>query len=113
MAVTVTTAPGAFLLNTNNSDRINWQRGAMIETKDDAKAPLMAYYERSGTQKSSQSALIKLFSVSLMSRRYQLTDATPAGTTAGALGTSQTVDSLSNLIAGMIALVHAGIASEG
>lgn len=113
MAVTVTTAAGIHLLNTNNSDRINWQRGSMIETKDDAKAPLMAYYERNGTQKASQSDLIKLFSVSLMSRRYQITDATPAGTVAGSTAADNTVSSVDNLVAGMIALVHGGIASEG
>lgn len=113
MAVTVTTAPGIHLLNTNNSDRINWQRGSMIEIKDEAKAPLMAYYDKNGNQRSSQSDLIKLFSVDLMSRAYTLTDVTPAGTTAGALGTSQAMTSTSGLIAGMVGLVHGALASEG
>ena len=113
MAVTPTTAAGIHLLATNGPQRINWQRGSMIETQDDAKAPLMAYYERNGTQKSSQSDLIYLFSVTLMSRRYQMTDATQAGTTAGALATSASVDTTVDLIAGQIALVHGGIASEG
>lgn len=113
MAVTVTTAPGIHLLNTNNADRINWQRGSMVDVKDDAKAPLMAYYERNGTQKSSQSDLIKLFTVDLMSRRFQITDATPAASTAGSTAADITVDSIANLVVGMVALVHGGIASEG
>src|SRR3990167_1811998 len=111
MAVTVTTAPGIHLLNTNNSDRINWQRGSMVEIKDEAKAPLMAYYDKSGNQRSSQSDLIKLFSVDLMSRAYTLTDVTPGGTVAGNLGTSQAMTSTSGLIAGIVGLVHGGLAS--
>lgn len=113
MAVTATTAAGIHLLNTNNSDRIDFQRGDRIDIKDEARAPLMAYYEKHGTQKSSDSDLIKLFQVDLMSRTYTITDATPAGTVAGSTAADNTVDSVSGLVDGMIALVHGGIASEG
>ena len=113
MAVTAATAAGIHLLGDNNSDRINFQRGDRIEYKDEARAPLMAYYEKNGNQKSSQSDLIKLFRGDLMSRRYTITDATPAGTTAGATAADNTVSSTADLVTGMIALVHGGIASEG
>lgn len=113
MTVSATTAYGIHTLATNNIDRINFQRADKIDVKDDAKAPLMAYYERSGSQKSSQSDLIKLFSVDLMSRRYTLTDDTPAGTVAGSTAADQTISSVANLVTGMIGLVHGGIASEG
>ena len=100
------------MLGDNNSDRINWQRGDSIDYKDVAKAPLMAYYEKSGTQKAAQSDLIKLFSSSLMSRRYSITDATVGGTVAGDLATDQTVSSVAGLVAGMIALVFNGATSD-
>jgi hypothetical protein len=112
LAVTSTTLPGIHLLNTNNSDRINWQRGETIDYKDVAKAPLMAYYEKSGTQKASQSDHIKLFASSLMSRRYSITDATVGGTNAGDLATDQTVSSTADLTTGMIALVFNGATSD-
>lgn len=113
MAVTATTAAGIHLLGDNNSDRINFQRGDRIDIKDRARAPLMAYYDKHGTQKSSDSDLIKLFQVDLMSRRYTITDATPAGTVAGSTAADNTVSSVAGLVAGMICLVHGGIASEG
>jgi len=113
MAVTVTSSPGIHLLGDNNSDRIDFQRGERIEYKDEARAPLMAYYDKQGDQRASKSDLIKLFRGDLMSRRYTITDATPVGTNAGDLATDQTVSSTDNLVAGMIAPVHGGIASEG
>ena len=113
MAVTPTTAPGIHLLGDNNSDRIDFQRGKRIEYKDEARAPLMAYYEKKGNQESSKSDLIKLFRGDLMSRRYTITDATPAGTTAGATAEDNTVSTTVDLVAGMVCLVHGGIASEG
>ena len=113
MAVTATTSPGIHLLNTNNADRINWQRGKKIEYKDEAKAPLMAYHERAGAQQSSDSDLIKLFRGDLMSRRYTLSDATGVATFAGSTAEDATISSVTDLVAGMVCLVHGGIASEG
>ena len=113
MAVTATTAAGIHLLGDNNIDRIDFQRGDRIDVKDKAQAPLMAYYEEHGSQKPSDSDLIKLFQVDLISRRYKLTDATVGASTAGSTATDQTCDTVSGLVAGMICLVHGGIASEG
>lgn len=113
MAITVTSAAGHHLMGDNTTQRIDWQRGDRIEYIDECRCPLMAYYEKSGTQKASKSDLIYLFQGSLMSRRYTLSDATPAGTTAGATAVDQTVSTVANLVAGMICLVHGGIASEG
>lgn len=113
MAVTAVTTPGVHELQDNNSDRIDWQRGDRIEYKDEARAPLMAYYDKRGDQQSSKSDLIKLFRGDLMSRRYTITDATGVGTVAGNTVADATVNTTADLVTGMVALVHGGIASEG
>ena len=109
MAVTNVTAPGQIAgLETNNVDRVNFQRGDMIHYRDRGNLPLMAYYDRKGTQKSSRTDLIKLFRGELMSRRYTITDATVPGSTAGNSNANVTVSSTANLTVGMIALVFNG-----
>lgn len=112
MAVVNTTSPGIHELGDNNSDRINYQRSDFIDYKDDARTPLMAYYDRQGNQKASQSDLIKLFSCSLMARSYSITDATPAGTVAGNTAADNTVSTTAGLVTGMICLVYDGSTSD-
>ncbi len=113
MTIIATSAPGQHNLETNNIDRVDFQRGERIEYKDEALAPIMAYFDRQGSQKSSKSDRILLFRGDLMSRRFQLTDAAPAGGTAGDSAVDQSISSVENLVAGMTALVHGGIAAEG
>ena len=110
--VTNVTSPGQHLLETNNVDRVDFQRGEKIHYKDKAKVPLMAYYSEKGAQKSSKTDLIKLFRGELMSRRYTFSGGTVAD---GAVGTTETltIGSTANLVVGMTIYIHKGTGAAG
>jgi len=105
MAVTAATAGGQILLETNNVDRVNFQRGDQISMRDRGNLALMAYYDRKGTQKASRTDLIKLFRGELMDRVFQITDAVVVGATAGNTAANVTTDTTAGLVVGMICLV--------
>ena len=114
MAVTHQTAAGRHLLEAHDSaSRADFQRGDMIHYKDKSVVPLAAYVDTKGNQKSAKSDKIITFRGETQTRRIQLTDATPGGGSAGATGTTVTVDDTEDLVVGMICMVQNGLAADG